>query len=207
MPLAARLATEIGTRAFLRIYWGEVDCPNCFGKGKPGYHNAKVFIGETSEIGAWKFLGEPQDYVGDPRWPRKCDHCEALVPEDAKRQVFRDRWYDTSSGVLEPGCLYYADWYHWKASGDQPEGGCVHGWTNCDGRHLMAILPNGYEWDIDGRASNCGLRQDNLHRCWVRTGTPPLITVGKGPGPTCPAGGGSIQAGDYHGFLRDGVFT
>jgi hypothetical protein len=47
---------------------------------------------------------------------------------------------------------------------------------------------------------------DGEHRCWVRHGEPPRITVDKN-GPTCQAGAGSILAGDYHGFLRDGAFT
>ena len=68
------------------------------------------------------------------------------------------------------------------------------------------ILPNGVPWDIDSRASNCAKKQDRLHRCWVRIGEPPNVTVQKG-GNTCPAGAGSIAAADYHGFLRSGVLT
>jgi len=66
------------------------------------------------------------------------------------------------------------------------------------------ILPNGIPWDIDSRAGNCALKDDRLHRCWVRTGEPPDVTVGKSGGPTCAAGAGSIQGGDWHGFLRNG---
>lgn len=47
---------------------------------------------------------------------------------------------------------------------------------------------------------------DAEHRCWIRHGEPPLITVDKN-GLTCAAGAGSIQCRDYHGFLRDGSFT
>jgi hypothetical protein len=66
----------------------------------------------------------------------------------------------------------------------------------------MVMLPNGIEWMIDGQASNC-TRPNEDHFCWVRTGEPPNVTVGK-DGNTCAAGAGSIQARDYHGFLRNG---
>lgn len=71
-----------------------------------------------------------------------------------------------------------------------------------DGRSLHVRTPGG-DWCIDSRASNCGLPEDNEHRCWVRHGEPPIVTVDKS-GNTCNAGAGSIQCGSYHGFLRDG---
>lgn len=79
-------------------------------------------------------------------------------------------------------------------------------WKGADGRCLAVILPNGREWMIDAEASNCTRKGDRTHKCWVRHGEPPNITVGK-DGETCDAGAGSIMAGDYHGFLRDGVLT
>lgn len=200
MSLPVRMANLIGTRASLRIYWGDNECPNCVGHGSPGYHNAMHFLGDSSEPHDYKYLGEPEDYKDDPRWPKKCDHCQAVAPEDVQRQVFREPLYDTPSGRLEPGCLYWVDWHGCA------DGHCVAGWTNCDGKHLHAVCPNGRHWDIDSRASNCTMRDDTTHRCWVRTGEPPNITVGKS-GRTCAAGAGSIQAGDYHGFLHGGVFT
>ncbi len=83
--------------------------------------------------------------------------------------------------------------------------GCLF-WDNCKGPHLIAVCPGGSDWDIDSRASNCTLRNDRLHRCWIRHGEPPTVTVDKN-GQTCAAGGGSIMAGTYHGFLRNGEFT
>lgn len=79
-------------------------------------------------------------------------------------------------------------------------------WDNETEPHLMVITPSGGHWDIDGRCSNCTMIADELHRCWVRHGDAPNITVDKS-GLTCSAGGGSIISLDYHGFLRDGVFT
>lgn len=124
-----------------------------------------------------------------------------MVVLDGELQIYRRRLYDTESGHPERGDLFWADWYH-------PSSGvfaCLHGWSNCNGPHLIAVLPNGRHWDIDSRASNCTKREDATHRCWVREGDPPNITVSKN-GRTCEAGAGSVLAGDWHGFLRFGYF-
>jgi len=73
-----------------------------------------------------------------------------------------------------------------------------------DGHSLVVVLPNGHQWHVDMRCSNCTMPNDNKHRCWVRHGDVRKgeITVDKN-GRTCSAGAGSIQSGDYHGFLRD----
>jgi hypothetical protein len=86
-----------------------------------------------------------------------------------------------------------------------------------DGKSLVVVCPNGEQWMIDSHASNCTNPTDSgpygvAHRCWTRTGTPPLISVGKQWGKTCAAGAGSILAGNYHGFLgiqgaQPGYFT
>lgn len=107
--------------------------------------------------------------------------------------------YDTPSGQLEPGSMWWSD-----HSG--PDGHRCMDWDNCDGRHLHVMLPNGHYWDVDSRANNCTLPDDRTHRCWIRDGEPPHVTAGKA-GHTCTAGAGSIQAGDYHGFLQNGVLT
>ena len=80
------------------------------------------------------------------------------------------------------------------------------GWTGPDGKALYVVCPNKHVWCIDSRASNCTKSADDEHRCWIRHGTPPNVTVDKA-GLTCAAGAGSIQCGDYHGFLRNGAFT
>ena len=72
-----------------------------------------------------------------------------------------------------------------------------------DGKYLIVKLPNGSIWTVDGRASNCTMSEDTKHKCWVRHGVPPNITVDKN-GLTCAAGAGSILAGGWHGFLRNG---
>jgi hypothetical protein len=52
----------------------------------------------------------------------------------------------------------------------------------------MVLTPNGKEWCVDAKSSN----GDG----WVVTGDPPKITCYP-----------SIVVPDYHGFLREGVFT
>jgi hypothetical protein len=99
------------------------------------------------------------------------------------------------------GAMFYAIWLprNWT-------------WENEDRPHLHLRCPNGTgrtsDWDIDSRASNCELPHDNVHRCWVIEGTPPLITVSKGRrGQSCRAGAGSIQLEHFHGMLRQGILT
>lgn len=94
-----------------------------------------------------------------------------------------------------PGAMWDAHWMH-----DVPD------WCGPDGKCIVVRLPDGTDWHIDGRASNCTMPKDNKHRCWVRHGDPPNLTVDKN-GVTCKAGAGSIQTKHYHGFLRDGVLT
>jgi hypothetical protein len=76
---------------------------------------------------------------------------------------------------------------------------------NYDGIHLAIRTPGG-TWDIESRANNCTMPDDDTHRCWIRHGTVPDITVDK-DGLTCGAGAGSILSGGYHGFLRQGVLV
>lgn len=136
-------------------------------------------------------------------WDGACTSCAESVPwEDPDVDVFggsgNKLLYDTPTGRLEPGCIFWVD--------QHPDHDCFSRWSNCDGRHLHAVLPNGHQWDIDSRAANCGSPDDTEHRCWVRHGDPPAVHVDKA-GMTCSAGAGSIAAGDYHGFLHNGVFT
>lgn len=190
--IKARLAKEVGIRNSLRVYW---DGP-CNGPYR-SYHNAMAHINDELQARVEEVIcvsGDVAKFDGDSRWPIRCDHCGLAVPANATRQLFVERLYDTPSGKLEPGCLYWAKWYpdDWPFIGNRV--------------HLMAVCPNGEHWDIDGRASNCTLPEDRNHHCWVRHGEPPEVTVDKN-GKTCSAGAGSIIAGDYHGFLQNGFFT
>lgn len=81
-------------------------------------------------------------------------------------------------------------------------------WTNETEPHLLVRCPNGpgehRDWDIDSRAKNCALPNDKVHRCWIRHGIPPNITVDKA-GVTCSAGAGSIAMPKWHGYLKNGI--
>ena len=176
-------------RLFLRRYAASSKA-QC--SGPYSYHNARVFL-EDRQLSD-TVPTHPRD---DERWPMKCAACDYVFDDDDHWQVFRETIYlrtDTGEEVLQtdnvPGMMFDATWMCRKGA---------------DGRSLYVILPNGKQWAIDGRASNCSMPEDSEHRCWVRHGEPPFITVDKN-GNTCAAGGGSIQAGDYHGFLRNGVF-
>lgn len=93
-----------------------------------------------------------------------------------------------------PGAMWWATWMgkNWL-------------WDNETEPHLCVEVPDGF-WDVDSRCANCTLPDDRLHRCWVRHGVPPDITVDKN-GLTCGAGGGSVQMRSWHGFLRNGELT
>jgi hypothetical protein len=117
------------------------------------------------------------------------------------------RVYDTPSGEPEPGSMYWATWY--SCATGESGGKCFYGWTNCDGKHLMVVLPNGHGWDVNSRASNCTMKDDGAHRCWVRHGDPDKgepVHVDKA-GNTCAAGAGSIAVPGYHGFLHNGELS
>lgn len=192
--MKARFIHEIGTRIYLRIYWDGTPCA-----GPYSCHNAMIKLMDSSKLHDWTAGGEVEDYPDD-MWSTKCNDCGEPVPkEGAHRQVHQERLYNTASGKPEPGDLYYME--H-----ENKKGYCSCHWDNCDCKHLYAVLPNGHIWDIDGRASNCTMPNDKKHRCWVRHGEPPMITVDKN-GDTCSAGAGSILSGNYHGFLRNGEFT
>lgn len=85
-------------------------------------------------------------------------------------------------------------------------------WDNETEPHILVRCPNSddglecRDWDIDSRASNCGSPKDKSHRCWVRHGEAPILTVDKA-GRTCTAGAGSIQLPKWHGFLKNGILS
>lgn len=172
------------------------------------YHDAVTFFRDVERVpesDGRAQIDELRATMAVPDWPIACA-CGYAFQEKDEWQSFNQRLYrraDTGELVTlrdaPPGAMWDATWYH--NSDIQGLGG-----PNTDGRFLVVKCPNGREWCIDSRCSNCGSPDDNVHRCWVRHGEPPNITVDKN-GVTCSAGAGSIQAGDYHGFLRGGEFT
>jgi hypothetical protein len=181
-----------------------------------GWHEAMVLFDETRAIWEQRTYETGRSFRSithkeddrpaewDPRWPTRCAKCDYDFDDLDERQLFYDLLYrraDTSALTTLRDALPGAMWDAWWLRG--LIGGQVLGGPADDGRRLMVKCPNGREWFIDGRASNCTLPQDDNHRCWVRHGEPPDLVVDK-QGVTCSAGAGSIQAGDYHGFLGAG---
>jgi hypothetical protein len=167
------------------------------------YHSAIALLDEievSDDPNAVEPWYDPEPFRESHRdlWPKACK-CGYQFTDEDHWQIFRDRIYRrTDTGQFlslreaPPGSMWYADWMG-------------RSWSGPDGHSLMVVCPNGSHWLIDGPANNCTKPDDHEHRCWIRHGTPPMVTVDKN-GNTCAAGAGSIQAGDYHGFLRNGVF-
>ncbi len=181
-----------------------------------GHHSALVYVG--TEQAAWRddeygrlLAARPATPHDHPRWPTACTCGYQFGPDDQWRdwQELLYRRADTGEQVTlrshpddrdaptpaPPGAMWDAWW--------MPES-----WRGPDGVALMVRLPNGHDWHVDGEASNCTRKGDRTHRCWIRHGDPRTgsVHVDK-DGDTCAAGAGSIQAGDYHGFMHHGVLT
>lgn len=167
-------------------------------------HNAYFHVDDVDGP-AFTCSDFPEEFEGDPRWPGHCDYCgfefaQSPIPPtrmlaidrimrrpDTGQQAMLDRQWSRMAGAMVD-----LTWYH-----EFPQ------LCGPDGRSLMVICPDGSPWHIDGRASNCTLPNDQVHKCRVRHGDPDRLTVDKN-GVTCSAGAGSIQAKYWHGFLRDG---
>jgi len=136
---------------------------------------------------------------GQSEYPTQCD-CGFTFSEKAEhhghgRPFYRrlDNGQELAS-PLPPGACYALD---------DDDAWC----TGFDGKSIVCVLPNGDHWYIDSRASNCTMKGDSVHRCWVRHGTVgERLHVDKN-GNTCQAGAGSIHSGSYHGFLHNGELT
>lgn len=174
--------------------------------GVANYHCAMA-LGEDCELVLSEdgYIHTPPLPADDPRWPAACA-CGYLFTEDAARETFGVRIYRMPSGgevsihgsdlpgitKAPPGAMWFADWMEHGDFCRGPDGHC-----------LAVVLPDGRTWLIDSQATNCTKPDDHVHKCWVRHGTPPSVTVDKN-GNTCAAGGGSIQTPGWHGFLVDG---
>lgn len=153
--------------------------------------------GATERAGDW-----PDEFPhDDSRWPTACAACGRRFADADAWQLVEDRLYARSDGGdpvtladAPPGAMWDAVWLHDVF----PKGP--------DGRVLTVKLPTGHQWLVEGRASNCTKPGDTAHRCWVRHGDVPNVTVDKN-GLTCDAGAGSIAVSGWHGFLRDGFLV
>ena len=219
-------------RVWLRTYSNELH--SC--KSKYGTHNGLYHVGDltidhktsaTDKVYCVNgvVLSYPPE---DNRWPTVCDACGTFLDRSSQnirthihtRRIYRhavtgERW---QMDEIPNGALWRATWME----ADATSGPMYH---TPDGQIWMGKTPDGHEWTIDGRASNCDSPCKNCgeafnkhkggvdrcknyedakpHNCWIRKGTAPLFTVGK-DGPTCGAGAGSILTDKWHGFLRAG---
>jgi hypothetical protein len=200
-------------RLHLRRYTLAERVPCAASQGSPRYHTAMTEISEVDEN--WDREHQPggllvthagpqsrSDVQADAPWPVKCEHCDYVFQDDDEWQIFSESLYRrTDSGAIlkqsefGPGAMWNAEYL-------------VHNpfYLGPDGRSIIVILPNGNEWTIDGPCRNCTNPEDSTHKCWCRHGDPPNLTIDKNCN-SCSAGGGSIQSGDYHGFLVNGVFN
>lgn len=185
-------------KRYLRRYQGSLKCSNPM-----GYHDAMVFVEESKETMSadgthWEDDGKTEkDFIGDSRWPTHCFCGYEFQPSD-NWQLFSSHIYrrvDTNEEMTlcdaPEGAMWDATWFH-----------DYDAWCGADGRAIICKVPVNHEWHIDGPSSNCPW-QGRKHKCWVRHGEPPNLTVDK-DGDTCPAGHGSILTAQWHGFLVKG---
>lgn len=123
-----------------------------------------------------------------------------------RRQIYRciATGETTLKTELPVGALFSLDREECKNLNDWPPA-APH-----DGLSIACQCIGGHVWYIENRASNCTMKDDRNHRCWVRHGTVgDRLTVDKN-GLTCQAGAGSFFMGpnnEWHGFLRRGKLT
>lgn len=167
-------------------------------KGKYGYHNAEVVLGDVDlPVDSHGHGADDHDHA-DLRWPKKCEHCDYIFADSDEWQHKVTRIYEGGGHrfVLNDapiGAMWDATWFPAEFG------------KGADGIALIVKTPGG-SWHVDGRSSDCTKPDDKTHRCWVRHGDPRTgsVHVDKN-GDTCQAGAGSIQIGSYHGFLTNGV--
>jgi hypothetical protein len=208
MPTKTFMVESTGmVKIYLRRYSDyDSKAPVC----KMGYHNASNYI--ATEKARYKTDGDYK-YINNrgskykklfphshPKWPHICDYCGYEFTDEDEFQIFVEPEYqrvDTGEKFAlrdaPAGAMWWAPWYGQHDRYDERGA-------------LIVRCPGGSDWNIDGRATNCGLPDDNVHHCWIRHGEPPDITVDKN-GVTCSAGAGSIATSNYHGFLQNGYFT
>lgn len=179
----------------------EGSCP-----GKYGYHNAHKFRDEIEVPVSSDGMEDHPDMLNDlPEskfkkfFPFKCDYCEFLFTAQGSFQFRTERQYrneETGQSVslheLPVGGMYFAPWYD--------------DWVKPQLEHVLIVRTPGGLWTVDSQSRNCTMKEDvgqKDHHCWIIEGTLPNISVTKN-GRSCQAGGGSIQCGNYHGFLRNG---
>lgn len=204
MPMNAKcflLESTNQIQRYLRRYSGAKPCP--LEPGKYSCHDAKVPLDVVHE----DRYAERASKL-NPDWPQLCA-CGYEFEDADEWQTFTEHVYRRAdNGVAttlrdaEPGAMWFADWMIHRP--DQ------RWFVGPDGHCLMIRGFYGGDFCPDQRASNCTLPGDDEHKCWVRVGDVPNITIGK-TGRTCGAGAGSFYFGKnpdgsfrWHGFCENG---
>ena len=112
--------------------------------------------------------------------------CQLVIARGSGKFDFNNKLLDFNQ--LPIGAIWNAYWHRYKSN---------------DGLSVCVMLPGTHVWQIDQRSSNCTLPNDDIHRCWIRHGILPDVTVDK-LGNTCSAGSGSISISGWHGMLTNG---
>jgi hypothetical protein len=160
---------------------------------------------------------EHDSYTGDGDRPeRACAGCGAMVrcnswaADDEMRrcdtgELFKSYRDLPVGAVYEASDFYGSGAHNWRSAPNSDGRRYYVSRPGVDGRVLVCICPDGHPWTIDARASNCTLPHDDDHWCWCRHGRPEdgTLHVDK-QGVTCAAGAGSIDTGQWHGFLHNG---
>lgn len=193
----------------VKRYFRRYEDGNCPGSSKT-YHNAQKLRDEVNvpiptdgdESHPYMVCKKPAVRLRE-YFPDNCDYCDYRFTAQSEFQLNNERQYQNTEtkeyfGLheLPIGGMYFAPW--------------LDDWTEPQLEHVLIVRTPGGLWTIDSQASNCtnpakdGIKRQSDHHCWIIEGTePPNLTVSKN-GNTCGAGGGSIQCGSYHGFLRNG---
>ena len=185
-----------------RLFYKRVKCAAC------GHVMADQSTEKEYEGGDW----DPQPFA--------CHQCGEEVRYNTRGFNRQWRRSDTGETLYDPlpaGAVYaFKGWswddggpYNWRQSkrADGKEY-FVTRFNEQDNRVLACVCPDGHHWIIDARASNCTMKDDDDHWCWIRHGRPEdgTLHVDKN-GRTCAAGAGSIATGKWHGFLHSGHLT
>ena len=192
---------QFGLRRYVFSKDADTKCPS---PKNHGYHQAMVTIGtRASKIDPEGYRSSVDHDHNDPRWPTTCE-CGLDLSNEVKQTFIKILYRNTETGEMLPlddlpaGGMWDAMWKEKKANGNR---------CGADGSSIHVRLPDGSQWCIDSRANNCTMPEDKVHRCWIRHGVPPVLTVNK-QGHTCAAGAGSIVGHrGYHGFLTDGYLV
>lgn len=152
-----------------------------------GYHNSFIPIedGLVDSDGVIRDGVRPElkeKYKND--FPIRCE-CGYRFKDDDQRQIFSEAQYEDEQGNIwttrvstdttfllgkdaaPVGAMWSASWLE-----DMPQ------YTGPDGLSLHLRTPYG-DWLIDRRSESCTRKEKkgDIHKCWIRHGTPPNITI------------------------------